>query len=51
MSKFDEKTWRESRVTLPAQTPITQYFQDTKPNYILITNRNDTEIYLSQVPG
>lgn len=51
MSKFDEKTWRESRVTLQAQTPFTQYFQDTKPNYILITNRNETEVFLSTSAG
>lgn len=47
MSKADNKTWRETRVTLPPNEQTTVYFRDTKPNHLLISNSGAAAIYVA----
>lgn len=43
---YEKVTWREQRVRLAPSTPDVVYFNDTKPNHILISNPTSSAIYI-----
>lgn len=46
MAEQNIKTWREQRKTLLPDMPETVYFDDTKPNYIMVNNNGATPLYM-----
>lgn len=45
---MNKSTWREQRVTVPAQTPVPVNWTDTSPNIIIIANNGNSRVYVGQ---